>query len=84
MTEEAISSAQRETVAKTDQIFRAAMQQLTAEVTAGRQFSVAMSLKSGADYDLATTRSGKRPSRCCIWARVSLPITVWKSRTIIG
>jgi hypothetical protein len=59
MTEEAISSAQRETVAKTDQIFRAAMQQLKAEVTAGRQFSVAMSLKSGADYDLATTRSGK-------------------------
>jgi hypothetical protein len=32
----------------------------------------------------ATTRSGKRFSASRICARVSLPITVWKSRTICG
>ena len=40
MTEEAISSAKRELSAKKDQIFRSAMQQLKADVTAGRNFSV--------------------------------------------
>jgi hypothetical protein len=58
ITEEAISSAQREIADKKDKIFRAAMQQLKADVTAGRQFSVAMSLKGGSDYE-NSTRSGK-------------------------
>jgi outer membrane murein-binding lipoprotein Lpp len=58
MTEEAISSATRELTAKTAQIFSAAMQHLKADVTAGRQFSVAMSLKAGDDYQTGT-RSAK-------------------------
>ena len=32
----------------------------------------------------AISESGSRPSSSCICARVSTPITDWKSRTIIG
>jgi hypothetical protein len=32
----------------------------------------------------AISEFGSRPSSDCICARVSLPITHWKSRTIIG
>ena len=32
----------------------------------------------------ATSRSGSRPACRRTWARVSSPITRWKSRTIIG
>ena len=38
---------------------------------------------SGMD-DVIFSGSGKRPSRSSIWAWVSTPITVWKSRTIAG
>ncbi len=32
----------------------------------------------------ATTASGSRPHSSWIWARASLPITAWKSRTRAG
>jgi|GEM_PF-1283319 len=63
LTEEAISSAKRELSAKKDQIFRSAMQQLKADVTAGRNFSVAMSLKSGNDYTGGTSARSLRPEQ---------------------
>lgn len=51
ITAEAISSAQRQLAEKGEQIFRSAMQQLKTDVAAGRQFSVAMSLENGVDYE---------------------------------
>ncbi|MBS1990068.1 MAG: hypothetical protein JSS86_25520 [Cyanobacteria bacterium SZAS LIN-2] len=63
LTEEAIASAKRELSDKKDQIFRAAMQQLKADVTAGRNFSVAMSLKNGVDYTGASSSRALRPEQ---------------------
>lgn len=57
ITAEAISSAQRQLAEKKEQIFRAAMQQLKTDVTAGRQFSMAMSLKNGVDYESKISKS---------------------------
>jgi hypothetical protein len=51
ITAEAISSAQRQLAERNEQIFGNAMQQLKTDVAAGRQFSVAMSLKNGTDYE---------------------------------
>ncbi|MDQ5935421.1 MAG: hypothetical protein QG574_2727 [Cyanobacteriota bacterium erpe_2018_sw_21hr_WHONDRS-SW48-000092_B_bin.40] len=51
ITAEAITSAQRQLAERNEQIFRNAMQQLKTDVASGRQFSVAMSLKNGTDYE---------------------------------
>ena len=51
ITAEAITSAQRQLAEKSEQIFGHAMQQLKADVSSGRQYSVAMSLKNGTDYE---------------------------------
>jgi len=51
ITAEAIASAQRQLAERNEQIFGNAMQQLKTDVASGRQFSVAMSLKNGSDYE---------------------------------
>ena len=51
ITAEAITSAQRQLAERNEQLFRNAMQQLKTDVASGRQFSVAMSLKNGTDYE---------------------------------
>jgi len=63
MTEEAITSAKRELSDKKDKIFRSAMQQLKADVTAGRNYSVAMSLKNGTDYTATSSSRNLRPEQ---------------------
>lgn len=51
ITNEAISSAQRELAARKEQVLRSVMDHLRVDVIAGRQHSVAMSLKSGVDFE---------------------------------
>lgn len=55
ITEEALASAQRELADKQGRIFASAMKQLAVDVTAGRNYSVAMSLKGGVDYESTAT-----------------------------
>lgn len=63
LTEEAITSARRALLDKKAQIFLAAMQQLKVDVTAGRNFSVAMSLKIGVDYTGDSSIRALRPEQ---------------------
>ena len=51
ITQEAISAATTELHARKKQIFLASMSQLQNDVIAGRNFTIAMSLKSGVDFD---------------------------------
>ncbi len=63
ITDEAVSSARRETEDAANRIFRSALSHLKVELLAGRTYAVVMSLKSGVDY---TARGGKSCDANCL------------------